>query len=171
MWPDEFNRWASPLADAIGLAVVENLAAKLRTPRVALLAQTALDAPDYRVVVDVQRFETAPGSHALVDAVYSRAADEGRRRGKRPRDPARNGRRPELRRARRRAQPGAWPASRPTSRSRSTASRRGPARRGPFSGAMITGILASARAGVAGPPGRSGIRVARALPSAPVTTP
>ena len=71
VWPDEFNRWASPLADAIGLAVVENLAAKLRTPRVALLAQTALESPDYRVVVDVQRFETAPGSHALVDAVYS----------------------------------------------------------------------------------------------------
>lgn len=71
VWPDEFNRWASPLADAIGSAVAENLAARLRTPRVALLAQTALDAPDYRVVVDVQRFETVPGSHALVDAVYA----------------------------------------------------------------------------------------------------
>lgn len=71
VWPDEFNRWASPLADAIGLAVVENLTARLRAPRVALLAQTALDTPDYRVVVDVQRFDTVPGSHALVDAVYS----------------------------------------------------------------------------------------------------
>jgi len=71
VWPDEFNRWASPLADAIGIAIVENLTARLRTPRVALLAQTALDAPDYRVVVDVQRFETVPGSHALVDAVYA----------------------------------------------------------------------------------------------------
>jgi hypothetical protein len=71
VWPDEFNRWASPLADAIGSAVAENLAARLRTPRVALLAQTALDAPDYRVVVDVQRFETVPGSHALVDTVYA----------------------------------------------------------------------------------------------------
>lgn len=71
VWPDEFNRWASPLADAIGSAVAENLAARLRTPRVALLAQTALDAPDYRVVVDVQRFETVPGSHALVDALYA----------------------------------------------------------------------------------------------------
>lgn len=71
VWPDEFNRWAGPLAEMIGMALVENLTAQLRTPRVALLAQTALDAPDYRVVVDVQRFESVPGSHALVDAVYS----------------------------------------------------------------------------------------------------
>jgi uncharacterized lipoprotein YmbA len=71
VWPDEFNRWAGPLAEMIGLALVENLTAQLRTPRVALLAQTALDAPDYRVVVDVQRFESVPGSHVLVDAVYS----------------------------------------------------------------------------------------------------
>jgi hypothetical protein len=71
VWPDEYNRWAGPLAEGIGLVLVENLVAQLGAPRIALAAQTALDSPDYRIVVDVQRFESVPGSHALVDVVYS----------------------------------------------------------------------------------------------------
>jgi len=81
VWLDEFNRWASPLADAVGLAATENLAALLGTPRVTLLAQSAsagADA-DFRVTIEVQRFESAPGSYALLDAVYSvRRTSDGR---------------------------------------------------------------------------------------------
>jgi uncharacterized lipoprotein YmbA len=68
---DEFNRWASPLAEALALAVAENLGSLLQTPRVMLLTQTAGAIPDYRVAIEVQRFETAPGAYALLDAVYS----------------------------------------------------------------------------------------------------
>ena len=71
VWLDEFNRWASPLADAIALATAENLAVALATQRVTLLAQTSGTDADYRVAIEVQRFESAPGSHALLDAVYS----------------------------------------------------------------------------------------------------
>jgi hypothetical protein len=71
VWPDEYNRWAAPLGDGIGLALVEQLVAQAGTPRVALAAQTALEAPDIRVAVDVQRFESVPGSHALIDAVWA----------------------------------------------------------------------------------------------------
>ena len=81
VWLDEFNRWASPLADAVGLAATENLAALLGTPRVTLLAQSAsagADA-DFRVTIEVQRFESAPGSYALLDALYSvRRTSDGR---------------------------------------------------------------------------------------------
>ena len=77
VWLDEFNRWASPLADAIAIATAENLGATLGTARASSLAQsTAIDA-EYRVSLDVQRFESVPGSHALLDALFTvrRTAD------------------------------------------------------------------------------------------------
>ena len=77
VWLDEFNRWASPLADAIAVATAENLGSTLGTARATSLGQsTAVDA-EYRVSVDVQRFESVPGSHALLDALFTvrRTAD------------------------------------------------------------------------------------------------
>lgn len=76
VWIDEFNRWAGPVADTIALATAQNLAAALATPRVTLLSQ-AVGAADYTVAIEVQRFDSAPGSYALLDAVYSvrRTAD------------------------------------------------------------------------------------------------
>jgi uncharacterized lipoprotein YmbA len=76
VWLDEFNRWASPLADAIAVAVAENLSAQLATARATSLVQSAVDA-DFRVAIEVQRFESAPGSYALLDAVFTvrRTAD------------------------------------------------------------------------------------------------
>jgi len=76
VWLDEFNRWASPLADAIAIATAENLGAQLATARSTPLVQSAVEA-DIRVSVDVQRFESAPGSYALLDAVFTvrRTAD------------------------------------------------------------------------------------------------
>ncbi|MCC7327036.1 MAG: membrane integrity-associated transporter subunit PqiC [Burkholderiales bacterium] len=71
VWLDEFNRWAAPLSDNIALAVAENLTAKLNTSRVTLYATTALAQVQFQVTIDVQRFESAPGSHALLDAVYT----------------------------------------------------------------------------------------------------
>jgi uncharacterized protein len=76
VWLDEFNRWASPLADAIAVATAENLGAQLATARGTSLVQFAVEA-DYRVSIEVQRFESAPGSFALLDAVFTvrRTAD------------------------------------------------------------------------------------------------
>ena len=67
---DEFNRWASPLADNIAIAVAENLIATLATPRVALSVQTAAFDADFSVAIEVQRFESVPGGSALVDALW-----------------------------------------------------------------------------------------------------
>lgn len=64
------HRWAGPLADEIGNALSLGVTARLgaidvfRTPH-----------PDgatvYRISTNVQRFESVPGSYALVDAVWS----------------------------------------------------------------------------------------------------
>lgn len=74
VWLDEFNRWASPLGEAIAIAVAENVGAALGTPRVS--AAAAADT-DLRVAIEVQRFESVPGSHALLDALFTvrRTAD------------------------------------------------------------------------------------------------
>ena len=66
---DEFHRWAGPLGDAIAGAVAGNLAALLGTPQVAT-APIANFQPVYRVTIDVQRFESAPGEAALLEAVW-----------------------------------------------------------------------------------------------------
>jgi len=66
---DEFHRWAAPLGDAIAGAVAGDLAVLLGTPQVAT-APIANFRPVYRVTIDVQRFESAPGEAALLDAVW-----------------------------------------------------------------------------------------------------
>ena len=67
---DEFNRWDAPLQSAIARVVVENLVAFLGTPRVGLSPQ-ALTTPDYRVAIEVQRFESALGEAATLGAVWT----------------------------------------------------------------------------------------------------
>lgn len=67
---DEFNRWVSPLNDGIARAVAGDLVVMLGTPEVAT-AQLANFTPDYRVTIDVQRFESIQGQTALVEAVWT----------------------------------------------------------------------------------------------------
>jgi uncharacterized lipoprotein YmbA len=71
VWLDEFNRWAAPLADNIGLAVAENLAAALGTSQVTVLSTASGTQADFRVAIDVQRFESAPGANATFDATFT----------------------------------------------------------------------------------------------------
>ena len=71
VWFDEFNRWASPLADAIAIATAQNLSAGLNGPRVMTLGQAQPGGADYAVAIEVQRFDSVQGSYALLDAVYT----------------------------------------------------------------------------------------------------
>ena len=68
---DEFNRWASPLQNNISGVVAENLVAMLGTPRVTLSPQTLSADADYRAAIEVQRFDSAPGGAATLDAVWT----------------------------------------------------------------------------------------------------
>jgi uncharacterized lipoprotein YmbA len=67
---DEFNRWAAPLQEDLSRVIAENLVAMLGTPRVTLFPQTLDTDADYRVAIEVQRFESAPGEAATLEAVW-----------------------------------------------------------------------------------------------------
>ena len=68
---DEFNRWALPLKNNISLVVAENLMGLLGTSKVILSSQTTSADAEYRAVIEVQRFESAPGEGATLDAVWT----------------------------------------------------------------------------------------------------
>ncbi|MGO9934264.1 MAG: membrane integrity-associated transporter subunit PqiC [Steroidobacteraceae bacterium] len=65
---DEFNRWASPLKNNIAQVVADDLVAMLGASRVS--SALSMDA-DYRVAIDVQIFESAPGDAATLSALWS----------------------------------------------------------------------------------------------------
>jgi uncharacterized protein len=67
---NEFNRWVSPLNDSIARVVAADLVVLLGTPDVAN-SQLANFIPDYRVTIDVQRFESIQGQAAVVEAVWT----------------------------------------------------------------------------------------------------
>src|SRR2546425_2373602 len=76
---DEFNRWAAPLQNNISRVVAENLVALLGASRVTLFPQLLSADADFRVAIEVQRFESTPGESALLDAVWTvRRAKDGK---------------------------------------------------------------------------------------------
>ena len=72
---NEQARWAEPLRGAIARVVTANLAAAMN----GKVAPQRGD-PDYRVTLDVQRFESTLGDGVLIDAVWSVAPKSGERR-------------------------------------------------------------------------------------------
>jgi uncharacterized protein len=65
--PDQFNLWASPLRSNIAQVLCANLAVLLDTSNVSSVF--SVDA-DYRVSIDVQTFESAPGEAATLSALW-----------------------------------------------------------------------------------------------------
>jgi uncharacterized protein len=68
---DDFNRWASPLQDNLSSVLAEDLATLLGAPSVIRYPQALAGDPDYRVAVDVRRFESTLGEAASIDAVWT----------------------------------------------------------------------------------------------------
>ena len=68
---DEYNRWASPLQNNIANVVAENLVTMLGTPRVSIFQQSLNAEGDYRVAIEVQGFESAPGEAATLNAIWT----------------------------------------------------------------------------------------------------
>ncbi len=73
----EQARWAEPLKSAIARVVAANLAKELGA-RTQTQARNG-DA-DYRVLIDVQRFESTPGDGVLLDAQWTVIGPKGARR-------------------------------------------------------------------------------------------
>lgn len=62
---DEQNRWAEPLKSAIGRVVALDLSQFLRTPQVSAYPQVPWSEPQYRVRIDIQRWDIQD-RHAVV---------------------------------------------------------------------------------------------------------
>jgi uncharacterized lipoprotein YmbA len=67
----ETERWAEPLKSEIPRLLAENLARLLRPARVSTTDQSESRDAEYRVLVDIQRFETVPGEGVEIDALWS----------------------------------------------------------------------------------------------------
>jgi len=68
---DEFNRWAAPLQSNISRVVADNLMGLLGTSRVSLFPQALSADADYRAVIEVQSFDSAPGEAATLDSTWT----------------------------------------------------------------------------------------------------
>ena len=68
---DEFNIWASPLKGEIARVIVENLASILGTSQVTVFPQSIGAIVSYRVIIDVRRFDSAPGAATTLDALWT----------------------------------------------------------------------------------------------------
>ena len=71
----EQARWAEPLRGAIARVVSANVAAAMN----GKVAPQRGD-PDYRITLDVQRFESTLGADVLIDAVWSVTPKSGERK-------------------------------------------------------------------------------------------
>jgi uncharacterized protein len=67
----ETHRWAEPLKSEIPRLIAENLRRLLGSSRVSSYLQHAGADADYRVLIDIQRFESSPGEGVTVEASWS----------------------------------------------------------------------------------------------------
>jgi uncharacterized lipoprotein YmbA len=72
----DLDRWAEPLKAAIPRLVAETLSRELGGATVMTSRQSAALAFDYRVGIDVQRFDFSPGEGAAVDALWTIRGDK-----------------------------------------------------------------------------------------------
>ncbi|MFP3553384.1 PqiC family protein [Paraburkholderia sp. SIMBA_049] len=66
----EDDRWASSLPDEIRDALIAGVSQQAGAPGAKSVARGE-DVPVYQVAVDVQRFESWPGSHVLIDVAWN----------------------------------------------------------------------------------------------------
>lgn len=72
----EIQRWAEPLKTAIPLTIAENISRILGSDRVSSYPQNASYSADFKVYLDIQRFESS-GGYVLLDALWTiRTPDE-----------------------------------------------------------------------------------------------
>lgn len=67
----EVHRWAEPLKSEIPRIIAANLTLLLNQARVAVYPQNAGQDADYRILLDIQRFEMTAGKGVAIDALWS----------------------------------------------------------------------------------------------------
>ena len=67
----EQQRWAEPLQSDIPRVIALNLSQSLGAKQVSASSQNAISNPEYRVFVDIQRFDSVPGEAVTIDALWT----------------------------------------------------------------------------------------------------
>lgn len=67
----EVHRWAAPLKSEIPRIIAEDLARLLKPARVAAYPQNAALDAEYRIQIDIQRYEMTAGQGVALDALWS----------------------------------------------------------------------------------------------------
>lgn len=67
---DEFHRWAGPLQQELTRVIADDLGQALGVPMVLTSSQAGAGDADYRVALDIQRFDTVLGSGVTVEAAW-----------------------------------------------------------------------------------------------------
>lgn len=68
---EDVERWSEPLTRGIARAIAEEIAQRLPAARVASYTQYGGQDADYRILIDVLRFESVPGQSATLEAAWS----------------------------------------------------------------------------------------------------
>jgi len=74
---EEQHRWAGPLKSELPRVLAGNLARATGNPRISAYPESASLGADYRVLVDFQRFDGAPGGEVALDALWTVVAANG----------------------------------------------------------------------------------------------
>ena len=67
----ELHRWAGSLKNEIPRVIADNLADYLNIRQVSAYPQSAGDNADYRILVDIQRFDSTIGESVTIDALWT----------------------------------------------------------------------------------------------------
>jgi uncharacterized lipoprotein YmbA len=65
------HRWAEPLRSGIPRVIAENLSHLLGSQRVVTFSQNAIRDAEYRVLLDIQRFDSMVGQTVIIDALWT----------------------------------------------------------------------------------------------------
>jgi uncharacterized lipoprotein YmbA len=74
----DFHKWAGTLADETKRVLVVNLNALLSGARAAVTTDDMAIDPDYRVVVNINRFDGLPGGSVWLNAVWTLKEQKGK---------------------------------------------------------------------------------------------
>ena len=74
----DFNKWAGSLADETKRVLVVNLNALLSGERAAVTTDDMAIDPDYRVVVNINRFDGRPGGSVWLNTVWTLKEQKGK---------------------------------------------------------------------------------------------
>ena len=75
----EFDQWAEPLKDNFSNVLAQNLSILIPTDRIAVFPWNRSTPIDYRVAVEVTRFEAKTGGNALLVARWSVLGKDGKK--------------------------------------------------------------------------------------------